>query len=215
MKLSSITKKIVMSISGMFLIVFLTFHLAINLTSLISREAYETACKFMDENIFIRIMVPVLALGFIVHIAMGIILSIQNRKSRPVGYEVKSKTRVSWASKNMLALGLIVLGLLIIHLIHFWAKMQLQHFLGNESENPYDLVKTLFSNDFYVAIYVIWIIALCFHITHGFWSMFQSIGVTNNKWIPRLQKIAVIYSHLIMVGYILIPIYFYLGFGDA
>ncbi|MBP8075914.1 MAG: hypothetical protein KAY74_08050 [Phocaeicola sp.] len=93
--------------------------------------------------------------------------------------------------------------------------MQLQHFLGNEGENSYDLVKTLFSNGFYVAMYVIWIIALCFHITHGFWSMFQSIGVTNNKWIPRLKTIAVIYSHLIMVGYILIPVYFFLGFGDV
>ncbi len=215
MKLPSITKKIVMSVSGMFLILFLTLHLAINLTSLISREAYEAACKFMDENIFIRIMVPVLALGFVVHIVMGIILTIQNRKSRPVGYEVKSRTNVSWASQNMLALGLIVLGLLVIHLSHFWAKMQLQHFLGNEGENPYDLVKTLFSNGFYVAMYVIWIIALCFHITHGFWSMFQSIGVTNNKWIPRLKTIAVIYSHLIMVGYILIPVYFFLGFGDV
>lgn len=213
-KSSSIERKLIMSISGLFLIIFLTLHLFINLTSLISREAYEAACRFMDENIFIQIMVPVLALGFVIHILMGIILTIQNRKARPIGYTVKSKTQISWASKNMLALGLIVLGLLVLHLSHFWAKMQLQHFLGNEGENPYDLVKTLFSNGWYVAMYIIWIVALCYHITHGFWSMFQSMGVTNRKWIPRLQKIAVIYSHTIMVGYILIPVYFYLGFGD-
>lgn len=214
MKLSSIGRKLIMSISGLFLIVFLTLHLFINLTSLISREAYEAACQFMDENIFIQIMVPVLALGFVIHILMGIVLTIQNRKARPIGYTVKSKTQISWASKNMLALGLIVLGLLVLHLSHFWAKMQLQHFLGNEGENPYDLVRTLFSNGWYVAMYIIWIVALCYHITHGFWSMFQSMGVTNRKWIPRLQKIAIIYSHAIMVGYILIPVYFYLGFGD-
>lgn len=214
MKLSSIGRKLIMSISGLFLIVFLTLHLFINLTSLISREAYEAACQFMDENIFIQIMVPVLALGFVIHILMGIVLTIQNRKARPIGYIVKSKTQISWASKNMLALGLIVLGLLVLHLSHFWAKMQLQHFLGNEGENPYDLVRTLFSNGWYVAMYIIWIVALCYHITHGFWSMFQSMGVTNRKWIPRLQKIAIIYSHTIMVGYILIPVYFYLGFGD-
>lgn len=213
-KSSSIERKLIMSISGLFLIIFLTLHLFINLTSLISREAYEAACRFMDENIFIQIMVPVLALGFVIHILMGIILTIQNRKARPIGYTVKSKTQISWASKNMLVLGLIVLGLLVLHLSHFWAKMQLQHFLGNEGENPYDLVKTLFSNGWYVAMYIIWIVALCYHITHGFWSMFQSMGVTNRKWIPRLQKIAVIYSHTIMVGYILIPVYFYLGFGD-
>ena len=87
--------------------------------------------------------------------------------------------------------------------------------LGGEGENPYDLVKTLFSNGWYVAMYIVWIVALCYHITHGFWSMFQSMGVTNRKWIPRLQKIAVIYSHTIMVGYILIPVYFYLVFGDV
>ncbi|MEA5129021.1 MAG: succinate dehydrogenase cytochrome b subunit [Proteiniphilum sp.] len=215
MKSSSIGRKLVMSISGAFLILFLTVHLAVNLTSLISREAYEAACRFMDENIFVQIMVPILALGFIVHIAMGIILTIQNRKARGEGYEVGSKTKVSWASKNMLALGLIVLGLLVIHLGHFWAKMQLQHFLGNEGENPYDLVKTLFSNGWYVAMYIIWILALTFHITHGFWSMFQSMGVTNNKWLPRLKTISVIYSHVIMVGFMLIPIYFFLGFGDV
>ncbi|MEA4916565.1 succinate dehydrogenase cytochrome b subunit [Proteiniphilum sp.] len=215
MKSSSIGRKLVMSISGAFLIVFLTLHLAINLTSLISREAYEAACKFMDENILIQIMVPVLALGFIVHIAMGIILTIQNRKARGVGYEVGSKTKISWASRNMLALGLIVLGLLVIHLGHFWAKMQLQHFMGNEGENPYDLVKTVFTNGWCVAMYVIWILAFTFHITHGFWSMFQSMGVINNKWLPRLKTISVIYSHVIMVGYMIIPLYFFLGFGDA
>ncbi|MDR1557189.1 MAG: succinate dehydrogenase cytochrome b subunit [Tannerellaceae bacterium] len=216
MKTSSIGRKLVMSISGMFLIMFLTLHLAINLTSVISREAYETACKFMDENIFIKIMVPVLALGFVVHIVMGIILTIQNRKSRPIDYKVKGKNpKVSWASKNMFALGLIVLGLLVIHLGHFWAKMQLQHFLGNEGENPYDLVKTVFSNGWYVAMYVVWILALYFHISHGFWSMFQSMGATNSKWIPRLQKIAIIYSHIIMIGFMIIPIYFFLGFGGA
>lgn len=214
MKSSSIGRKLVMSISGLFLIMFLTLHLAINLTSLISREAYETACHFMDTNPFVQIMVPALALGFVVHIVMGIILTIQNRKSRPEGYKVKSKTKVSWASKNMLALGLIVLGLLVIHLGHFWAKMQLQHFLGNEGENPYDLVKTVFSNGWYVVMYVIWIIAIYFHISHGFWSMFQSMGATNKKWLPRLQKISIIYSHIIMTGYLAMPIYFFLGFGQ-
>jgi len=216
MKSSSIGRKLVMSISGMFLIMFLTLHLAINLTSLISREAYEAACEFMDENILIKIMVPVLALGFVVHIVMGIILTIQNRKARPIDYTVKGKNpKVSWASKNMFALGLIVLGLLVIHLGHFWAKMQLQHFLGNEGENPYDLVKTVFSNGWYVAMYVVWILALYFHMSHGFWSMFQSMGATNGKWIPRLQLIAKVYSIVITCGFMIIPIYFFLGLGGA
>lgn len=200
----------------MFLILFLTLHLAINLSSIISREAYEVACKFMDENIFIKIMVPVLALGFVVHIVMGIVLTVQNRKARPIDYKEKGKQpKVSWASKNMLALGLIVLGILLIHLGHFWAKMQLQHFLGKEGENPYDLVKTVFSNGWYVVMYIVWILALYFHISHGFWSMFQSLGASNSKWLPRLQLISKVYSIIIAVGFMIIPIYFFLGFGDV
>ncbi len=204
-----------MSISGMFLIMFLTLHLAVNLTSLISREAYETACGFMNEHPLIQIMVPVLALGFMVHIVMGIILTIQNRKARLQEYKVKAKVpRVSWASKKMFALGVIVLGLLVIHLFHFWAKMQLQHWMGGEAANPYDIVKTLFSNGWYVIMYIVCILALYFHISHGFWSMFQSMGASNGKWIPRLKKISVIYSHIIMLGFMLIPVYFFLGFGQ-
>lgn len=216
MKSSSIGRKLVMSISGMFLIMFLTLHLAINFTAVISREAYEAASHFMSENIFIKMMVPVLALGFVVHIVMGLILTIQNRKARPTDYAVKGKQpKVSWASKNMFALGIIILGLLIIHLNHFWAKMQLQEFLGNEMANPYDLVVATFSNWWNVLIYVVWILAIGFHLTHGFWSMFQSMGLNNNKWLPRLQIIAIIYSHVIMLGYLIIPIYFFLGFGQG
>lgn len=204
-----------MSISGMFLLLFLTIHLAINLTSVLSREAYEAAYGLMDENLLIQVMVPILALGFMVHILMGIILTIKNRKSRPQGYQLKGKFRnVSWASKNMFALGLIVLGLLAIHLSHFWAKMQLQHWMGNEGENPYDLMKILFSNGWYVAMYIVWILALYFHISHGFWSMFQSLGMSPGKWIPRFQVISKIYSHIIMIGFMLIPVYFFLGFGQ-
>jgi len=215
MKSSSIGRKLIMSISGMFLILFMVVHLIVNLTSLISREAYESACRFMDENIIIRIMVPVLALGFVVHIAYAIILTLRNRKARPENYKVKSKTKTSWTSKNMLILGVIVLGFLITHLTHFWAKMQLQHLLGNEGENPYDLVKNLFTNGFYVVVYLIWITALYLHMSHGFWSMFQSMGATNNKWIPRIQLISKIFSLIIALGFATIPVYFFLGFGDV
>ncbi len=210
MKPSSIEKKLVMSISGMFLILFLTLHLVINLTAMISREIYETASRFMSENILIQLMVPVLALGFLVHIATGLILTIQNRMARPVDYKVKGEQPdVSWTSKNMFALGIIILGLLAIHLNQFWAEMQLQHYLGGEAANPYDLMVANFSNGWNVLIYVIWALALCFHTTHGFWSMFQSVGLNNSKWQPRIKTIAVIYSHVIMLGYLAIPLYFY------
>jgi len=211
MKASTIGSKLVMSISGMFLVMFLILHLAINLTSLISREAYEAACRFMDENVIIQLMVPILALGFVVHIVYALITTIRNRKARPVNYDVSNKTNITWASKNMLALGTIVFGLLIMHLSQFWAKMQLQHFLGNEGENPYDLLINLFSNWIYVAIYLIWTTALYFHLSHGFWSMFQSMGATNSKWIPRIQLAAKIFSIIIAIGFSSIPVYFFLN----
>lgn len=104
-------------------------------------------------------------------------------------------------------------ALLVLHLTHFWAKMQLQHYLGNEGENPYDLVKNLFSNPLYVAVYLVWIAALYFHLSHGFWSMFQSLGTTDNAWLPRLKMAAQIFSILISIGFATIPVYFFLGFG--
>jgi succinate dehydrogenase / fumarate reductase cytochrome b subunit len=204
-----------MSLSGLFLVIFLLLHVSINLSALFSREAYEAACEFMDTNILIQVMVPVLALGFAIHIFYSLIITLRNQKARPVKYSVSNKTEAfSWASKNMFVLGVIVFGFLALHLTHFWAKMQLQHFLGNEGENPYDLLVKLFKQWYYCAIYTVWIIALYFHISHGFWSAFQSLGVNNSKWIPRFQLIAKIYAILVALAFISIPVYFFLGLNQ-
>jgi succinate dehydrogenase / fumarate reductase cytochrome b subunit len=204
-----------MSLSGVFLVVFLLLHVSVNLTALFSREAYEAACNFMDTNILIQVMVPVLALGFAIHILFSLIITLKNQKARPVKYSVSSKTEASsWASKNMFVLGLIVFCFLALHLTHFWAKMQLQHFIGKHGENPYDLLVTLFSQWYYCVIYVVWIVALYFHISHGFWSAFQTLGVNNSKWIPRLQLIAKIYAILVTLAFISIPVYFFLGLNQ-
>lgn len=211
---SSIGKKLIMSISGLFLVVFLLLHVSINLTALFSREAYKVACDFMDTNILIQVMVPVLALGFAIHILYSIIITMKNMKARPVKYAVGNKAEASsWASKNMFILGVIVLGFLGLHLTHFWSKMQLQHFLGNEGADAYDLLVNLFSKWYYALIYIVWIIALYFHISHGFWSAFQTLGVNNSKWIPRWQCIAKIYAIVVTLGFISIPVYFLLGLG--
>ncbi|MDR1897005.1 MAG: succinate dehydrogenase cytochrome b subunit [Prevotellaceae bacterium] len=212
---SSIGKKLIMSLSGLFLVTFLLLHVSINLTALFSREAYEAACAFMDTNIFIQIMVPVLALGFVIHILFSIIITLKNRNARPVKYAVGNNTEASsWAAKNMFVLGLIVIGFLGLHLTHFWAKMQLQHFLGHHGENAYELLTRLFGQWYYCAIYVVWIIALYFHISHGFWSAFQTLGLNNSKWIPRLQLIAKLYAIVVALGFISIPVYFWFGLGQ-
>ncbi|MDR0695077.1 MAG: succinate dehydrogenase cytochrome b subunit [Prevotellaceae bacterium] len=211
---SSIGKKLIMSISGFFLMVFLLVHLIANLVSLSGAENYNAVCHFMDTNVIIQIMVPVLASGFAIHIFYATFLTLTNLLARgneryAVGNQGKAS---SWASQNMFVLGAVVLGFLGLHLYHFWAKMQLQHFIGGiATENPYELVTGLFRDPVYAVLYLVWIGALWFHLTHGFWSAFQTIGVNNNKWLPRLQALAKIYATLVALGFAIIPLFFLFG----
>ena len=207
---SSIGKKIVMSLSGLFLIVFLLVHLVANLFIFAGAEAYDAACHFMDSNPLIKIMVPFLALGFAIHILYAFILTLHNMKARPVRYAVKDlKGSSTWASRNMLILGIIVCGVLVLHLSDFWSHMQLQTLiLGKEmTTTPYELVLGKFSNPLFVGIYVIWLIALWFHLTHGFWSAFQSIGLCNQIWIKRWKCLATLYATVVVIGFLSIPLY--------
>jgi succinate dehydrogenase / fumarate reductase cytochrome b subunit len=210
-------KKLVMSISGLFLMIFLLLHLCINLTAVFSEQTYNIACDFMNTNIFIQIMVPVLALGFVVHICMACWITLVNLMARPVGYAAGNNTKTSsWAARNMFVLGVVVLGFLAVHLSHFWAKMQLPHFLGQHAaENPYLLVRTTLENPVWASVYLIWIAALWFHLSHGFWSAFQSIGANNSKWIPRLRVVAIVFASLVAAGFAVVVLWFGLGLAPS
>ena len=216
MALSSITKKLIMSISGLFLIVFLLLHMTINFFSVIDTFTgkygaadglFQTGCDFMALPI-VTIMVPVLAAGFLVHIVYAFILSYGNYKARgKERYAVANKTKAeSWAAKNMLVIGVIVLGILAFHLNHFWAKMQLQEFMGEHAEDPYLLLNTTFQNWWMVLIYIVWFGALGFHLTHGFWSAFQTIGMSNNVWEKRLSWIGIAFVAIIVLGFTAVAI---------
>ncbi len=207
---SSIGKKLIMSISGLFLIVFLLLHLSINALSLISEEAFKAGCDFMALP-FVTVMVPILAGGFVVHIAYAGLLSLQNMKSRgSARYAVSNKAKTaSWAAKNMLALGIIVLGGIGFHLTHFWAEMQLLQFQGvphSELANPNLLMEETFSKAWILALYLIWFAAIWFHLCHGFWSAFQSIGLNNGVWMKRWKFIAVALSTIICLGFAVIAL---------
>lgn len=202
---SSIGKKLIMSISGLFLIVFLLLHLTINALSLISEEAFQVGCDFMALPI-ITVMVPVLAFGFIIHIIYGFYLSATNLKARgKERYAVAHKGEAdNWASKNMLVLGIIVLGVLGFHLTHFWADMQLLQFQGvphEELADPNVLLLETFKSPVVVVIYVVWFAALWFHLTHGFWSAFHTIGWNNDTWIKRLKVLSYVFATIIFVGF--------------
>lgn len=211
---SSVGKKIILSLTGSFLIIFLALHVSLNLTALHSRELYAIVCDFMDKSLLVQTMVPVLAAGFLFHIVFSIWIEFRNLAARPrdMRYLVTCKSKTaSWASNNMLLLGLIVLGFLVLHFFHFWSKMQLQHMLGNEGANAYDLLVLLFSKWYYCVLYIGWMAAIYFHLCHGFWSAFQTLGMSNKAWLPRLKLLGRIYATLIFFAYILIPIYFFLG----
>ena len=220
---SSIGKKFIQSVSGAFLIIFLLLHGTINFFSVIDSLYgvfgkvaddtvrfstgdgwFQLGCDFMSTPV-IDIMVPILALGFLIHIAYGIWLSVENYTKRGglKRYEVASKAKNdSWSAKNMAVLGVVILGFLCFHLTHFWAKMQLQEFLGAEAENPYYLLIATFRNWWVLALYIIWFFFIWLHLNHGFWSMFQTIGWNNKKWLPRLKVIGIVVSTLIVVLFV-------------
>lgn len=199
---SSIGKKLIMSISGLFLILFLLIHVTVNSLSLISPEAFEKGCEFMALPV-ITVIVPILALGFIIHIIYATVLTLGNLKARGnMRYAVPHKgASDSLAAKNMFVLGIIVLGVLVFHLTHFWADMQLQEWLGNEPTDPNELLAGTFGSPLITVIYIIWFAALWFHLTHGFWSAFQTIGFNNMIWIKRLKVIAYIVATIIFLGF--------------
>lgn len=229
---SSIGKKFIQSISGAFLIVFLLVHATINFFSVIDSFTgkfgvvaadeklftagdglFKLGCDFMSTP-FISIMVPVLALGFIVHIVYGIWLTIQNMKARgPQKYAVASKAAAdSWSAKNMAVLGIIVLGFIVFHLTHFWAKMQLPEMfgVGNYENDPYLLLTFTFGHWWMLLLYIVWFVALWYHLVHGFWSMFQTVGWNGQTWFKRVKVIGVIFSTIICAAFIIVAVNAYI-----
>lgn len=207
---SSIGKKLIMSISGLFLIVFLLLHATINGLSLISPEAFKAGCDFMALPI-ITVMVPVLALGILIHIIYGFYLSATNLKARgSERYAVAHKGAAdNWASKNMLVLGIIVLCGIAFHLTHFWADMQLEMFKGvphDQLADPYVLLLETFKPWWVVVIYIVWFVAIWFHLTHGFWSAFHTVGLNNDIWMKRLKVASYIFATLIAGAFIVIAV---------
>ena len=216
---SSIGRKVVMSISGLFLILFLTFHMSMNLVAVISEDAYNAVCKFLGANWYALVGTLVLAAGFVVHIIYAFWLTLQNRKARGNDrYAVNARPKnVEWASQNMLVLGIIVLLFFVLHLAQFWFKMQFNEITGILPDvNPHDgaaLIRETFRNPLFAVLYLVWFIAIWFHLTHGFWSAMQTIGINNKVWFERWKTISNIFATLIFIGFAVVVIYFYVRYG--
>lgn len=205
---SSIGKKLIMSISGLFLILFMGVHAFVNGLSLISDEAFNAGCDFMALPI-VSVMVPVLAAGFIFHIVYAFVLNYMNYKARGTQrYAVANKAKTDdWASKNMLVLGIIVLGVMAFHLTHFWAKMQLPMFLGEHHETDGAmLLHVTFKPLWVVILYVVWFIALWLHMNHGFWSAIHTLGLNNEIWMNRWKVLGIVISSILVLVFIAVAV---------
>ena len=222
---SSIGKKFIQAVSGAFLVVFLLLHGTINFFSVIDSFTgkygiaanddmlfsegdglFKWGCDFMSTSI-IDIMVPILALGFAVHIIYGIWLSVKNYIARGgiKRYEGGSKSATdSWSARNMLVLGLLVLLGLCCHLADFWAKMQLPEMfgIGTFENNPYILLNATFGRWWILAMYLLWFVVVFFHLTHGFWSMFQTVGWNSQKWFKRVKVIGIIVACIVFLLFV-------------
>ncbi|MDD3430569.1 MAG: succinate dehydrogenase/fumarate reductase cytochrome b subunit [Bacteroidales bacterium] len=212
---SSIGRKLIMSITGAALVLFLTFHSIMNIFVIISPEVYDAICHFLGANWYALVATMGLAFLMVVHILYAFWLSLQNKIARGKDvYAVNKRPKgVEWASQNMLVLGIIVLGFLGLHLYNFWYKMQLTELIGKINGEEVSiagaaLVEGLFQSPVYCLLYIVWLVALWFHLTHGVWSALQSIGLSNNTWLPRIKVISNIVSTIVVGLFILIPIYY-------
>ena len=216
---SSIGRKLIMSITGVFLVLFLLFHSCMNIVVIISPVAYNAICAFLGANWYAVVGTSILAAGFVVHILYALYLTFQNMRARGLEkYAVtKNQKGIDWASQNMLILGTVIFGFLALHLFNFWFKMQFSELTQTgDVEKAADgafYVKELFSNSVYCGLYIVWLIALWFHLTHGVWSALQSAGLNNKTWLPRVKVIANIISTIVILMFMSIPVYYLFGCG--
>lgn len=217
---SSVGRKVVMSVSGACLVLFLLFHGAMNLVAIISEEGYNMICEFLGANWYALVGTLGLAFLAVVHILYAFVLSVQNYRARGrERYAVTDRQEsVEWASKNMLVLGFIILCGLGLHLFNFWYKMQFTELMHAAGVNINDItlatsgvhwIKETFACPVYVVLYLLWLGALWFHLTHGVWSALHTLGWNNNIWMPRIKCIGNIVSTLVVLMFAAVVVYYF------
>ena len=192
-----------MSITGLFLILFLCVHLTVNLLLLVSPEAFNAGCEFMALPV-IKVIEPILALGFIIHIIWASVLTLQNQKARPTKYALRNQSQnCTWASRNMYILGALVLAFLALHICTIW-----YNFKFGDITDHYELVSSRLEQPVYGIIYISAAILLGLHLSHGFWSAFQTIGFSNQIWKKRLEYVAYFFAFVFAIGFSVIALRF-------
>lgn len=208
---SSIAKKVAMALSGLFLILFLAQHFFINSTSVFSPDTFNSISHFMGNNPLVQFVIqPILIIGVIFHFIMGIVLDFQNKSARPIKY-VKNNGAASssWASRNMIISGLVVLAFMLLHFYDFWIPEMVYKYV---EVNPLDETRYFselqhkFVDPTRTAIYCVSFVLLALHLWHGFNSSFQSVGF-NNKYSRSLHKLGYAFAIVVPVGFIFIALF--------
>jgi succinate dehydrogenase / fumarate reductase cytochrome b subunit len=211
---SSIGRKLTMALSGLFLVIFLTQHFAINITSVFSPSLFNEISHFMGNNPLVQfIFQPILILGVLFHFTMGFVLELQNWKSRAVKYKsYKGGANAPWVSRNMILSGAVILSFLALHFYDFWVpEMNYKYVevLPLDSERYFEELIHKFESPVRVGIYLLSFIFLALHLYHGFASSFQTVGV-NNKYSQTIKSITIAFSIVIPIGFVFIALFHHL-----
>jgi succinate dehydrogenase / fumarate reductase cytochrome b subunit len=215
---SSIGKKLIMGLTGLFLIIFLIVHAGVNSCIFLNDggETFNSVAHFMSHNWILRFIELGLFAGLILHIVQGLILWKQNSKARPVKYSVNAASQNSkWYSRSMGLLGTLLLFFLIIHVSKFFLDTKIALYAdggaGDASHNLFEEMKAEFQKWWVVVIYIVGLISLFWHLIHGFQSAFQTLGINHKKYTPIIKLIGVGYTVVICLLFALMPIAFYMG----
>lgn len=220
---SSVGKKLIMSITGTFLVFFLIFHASMNVVATLpnGKEMYNAICAFLGANWYAVGATILLAAMIAIHFIYALFLTIQNKRARGNNsYAVNVRPEgVEWASQNMWVLGVIIVGFMILHLAQFWYKMMFAELmnhhtvdLGGTQVSPtdgYAFIEYYFSHLWVVIAYLIWYVALWFHLSHGIWSAFHTVGWSGNIWLKRWKIISQVMTTVICLAFAYVTIFFY------
>lgn len=210
----SVGRKILMALSGLFLVSFLIVHASVNALIFFNDKGktFTIGAHFMATNPIIRTIEIVLIVAFMIHIAQGLVLWRKNRKARPIHYFYKNSTpNVAWYSKSMTLLGTLILLFLVIHTQNFWIPNRVHQFQYDQELPLYEMMIEKFQNPVEVFIYLAGCFSLGWHLLHGFQSAFRSIGIDHQKYTPLILKLSYGFAIIISSTLAIMPVSIYLG----
>jgi succinate dehydrogenase / fumarate reductase cytochrome b subunit len=210
---SSIGKKFLMGLTGLFLVSFLVVHVSLNSAIFLNDggQTFNAGADFMAHNPVIRIIEIGLFAGLILHVFQAFVLTMENKKARPVAYQVvNGSANSSWYSRSMGILGSLLLIFLVVHLGNFWLPTKIAVFSHTE-HNTFNEMKLVFSQWYFVAVYLIGVAALLYHLLHGFQSAFQTMGLNHKKYTPLIKKVGIWFSVIVCILFAAMPITMFFG----